>query len=66
MKIFVDENIPLITVKELCEQGFDVIDIRGTDYPPQTADPVKDSSTRYAVNKKIFRKRMVRTHGCYA
>ncbi len=31
MKIFVDENIPLITVKELCEQGFDVIDIRGTD-----------------------------------
>jgi hypothetical protein len=31
MKIFVDENIPLITVKELCEQGFDVIDIRGTN-----------------------------------
>ncbi|MBW2591137.1 MAG: DUF5615 family PIN-like protein [Deltaproteobacteria bacterium] len=31
MKIFVDENIPLITVRELSEQGFDVIDIRGTD-----------------------------------
>ena len=30
MKIFIDENIPLITVRELCEQGFDVIDIRGT------------------------------------
>ena len=30
MKIFVDENIPLITVKELVQQGFDVIDIRGT------------------------------------
>ena len=31
MKIFVDENIPLITVNELREQGFAVIDIRGTD-----------------------------------
>jgi predicted nuclease of predicted toxin-antitoxin system len=31
MKIFVDENIPLVTVKELCEQGLDVFDIRGTD-----------------------------------
>ena len=30
MKIFVDENIPLITVKELRKQKFDVIDIRGT------------------------------------
>ena len=31
MKIFVDENIPLITVKELVLQGYDAIDIRGTD-----------------------------------
>lgn len=31
MKIFVDENIPLITVKELILQGYDVMDIRGTD-----------------------------------
>ncbi|MFH2060730.1 MAG: DUF5615 family PIN-like protein [Pseudomonadota bacterium] len=31
MKIFVDENIPLATVKELVLQGYDVIDIRGTD-----------------------------------
>ena len=31
MKIFVDENIPLMTVRELIDQGFDVIDIRGTD-----------------------------------
>jgi len=30
MNIFVDENIPLITVKELVQHGFDVIDIRGT------------------------------------
>jgi predicted nuclease of predicted toxin-antitoxin system len=31
MKIFVDENIPLITVNELRKQGIDVIDIRGTE-----------------------------------
>jgi predicted nuclease of predicted toxin-antitoxin system len=31
MKIFVDENIPLMTVKELVLQGYNVIDIRGTD-----------------------------------
>jgi predicted nuclease of predicted toxin-antitoxin system len=30
MKIFVDENIPLITVEELRSKGFDVTDIRGT------------------------------------
>ena len=31
MKVFVDENIPLMTVNALREQGFDVIDIRGTE-----------------------------------
>ena len=31
MKILVDENIPLMTVRKLHEQGYDVIDIRGTD-----------------------------------
>lgn len=31
MKIFVDENIPLKTVKELVLQGYDVVDIRGTE-----------------------------------
>ena len=31
MKIFLDENIPLMTVRELREQGHEVIDIRGTD-----------------------------------
>ncbi len=30
MNIFVDENIPLITVNELRKQGHDVTDIRGT------------------------------------
>ena len=31
MRIFVDENIPLMTVKELVLQGYNVIDIRGTN-----------------------------------
>jgi len=31
MKILVDENIPLMTVRKLHEQGYVVIDIRGTD-----------------------------------
>ena len=31
MNILVDENIPLITVKELRSDGFDVADIRGTN-----------------------------------
>ena len=30
MKIFVDENIPLITVEELRSKAFDVADIRGS------------------------------------
>jgi predicted nuclease of predicted toxin-antitoxin system len=30
IKIFVDENIPRITVHTLLEMGFEVIDIRGT------------------------------------
>jgi predicted nuclease of predicted toxin-antitoxin system len=31
MNIFVDENIPLLTVVELRDRGFDVTGIRGTD-----------------------------------
>ncbi len=31
MNIFVDENIPAMTVRELQEASHDVIDIRGTD-----------------------------------
>jgi len=31
MKIFVDENIPLMTVQELLGLGHDVMDIRGTE-----------------------------------
>ena len=31
MKIFVDENIPFMTVQELLSLGHDVMDIRGTE-----------------------------------
>lgn len=31
MKVFVDENIPAITVRTLRDMGYDVLDIRGTD-----------------------------------
>ena len=33
MKVFVDENIPLMTVATLRTMGHDVHDIRGTDGP---------------------------------
>ncbi len=32
MNILVDENIPLMTVRALCEMGHNVLDIRGTVY----------------------------------
>ncbi|MBI3583269.1 MAG: DUF5615 family PIN-like protein [Nitrospinae bacterium] len=31
MKVFVDENIPLITVQELLRLDYEVVDIRGTE-----------------------------------
>ena len=38
MKIFVDENIPLMTVRALREIGHDVLDIRGTADEGMTDD----------------------------
>ena len=38
MKIFVDENIPLMTVQTLRDMGHDVLDIRGTVYEGMTDD----------------------------
>ena len=32
MKIFVDENIPAMTVRQLRKDGHNVTDIRGTEY----------------------------------
>ena len=41
MKIFVDENIPFMTVQELLTLGHDVMDIRGTC----TACPLREKCT---------------------
>ena len=40
MKIFVDENIPRMTVSALREQGFEVIDIRGSEDQGLTDDAI--------------------------
>ena len=40
MNIFADENIPLITVRELRELGHDVMDIRGTQYEGITDEKI--------------------------
>ncbi len=40
MNIFVDENIPLMTVKALCEMGYEVLDIRGTEFEGEPDDAI--------------------------
>ena len=40
MKIFVDENIPAMTVRELRNAGHDVADIRGTENEGMTDEEV--------------------------
>lgn len=40
MKIFVDENIPKLTVNTLREKGHDITDIRGTPYEGISDDEI--------------------------
>jgi hypothetical protein len=40
MRILVDENIPLVPVKELRSKGFDVADIRGTSGQGMTDEQI--------------------------
>ena len=42
MKILVDENIPLMTVQALRDNGHDVLDIRGTDIEGTTDESLMD------------------------
>jgi len=42
MKIFVDENVPLITIGALREMGHDVLDIRGTTKEGMADDALWD------------------------
>jgi len=53
MKIFVDENIPLITVEQLRLKGFDVTDIRGT--------PDQGMADEYLWKKVLQEKRILIT-----
>jgi predicted nuclease of predicted toxin-antitoxin system len=46
MKIFVDENIPLMTVRVLREMGHDVRDIRGTADEGMTDDALWETVQR--------------------
>jgi predicted nuclease of predicted toxin-antitoxin system len=51
MKVLVDENIPLITVEELCLKGFDVSDIRGSAEQGMTDDVLWQKAQQ---EKRIF------------
>jgi len=46
MKIFVDENMPLMTVEALSAQGHDVLDIRGTADEGMSDDNIWEKAQR--------------------
>jgi len=53
MRILVDENIPLMSVKQLRQAGHDVLDIRGT--------PDEGTSDEFVWNKAYREKRLLIT-----
>jgi hypothetical protein len=57
MKIFVDENIPLVTVKELRAKGFDVADIRGS-----SEQGMPDEELWLKVQEEKLRKNRLQNH----
>ena len=68
MKIFVDENIPAITVKELRRRGHEIMDIRGTDKEGATDDDIwkmikKDGRLLVTTDKGFTQKRKEKHHG---
>ncbi len=65
MKIFVDENIPGMTVEELRGSGHDVLDIRGTDNEGMEDDEVWEMAQRQSrllitTDKRFSRNRFTR------
>ncbi len=46
MNIFVDENIPARTVRELRELGHNITDIRGTEKEGANDDDIRDMATK--------------------
>ncbi|RPI34746.1 MAG: hypothetical protein EHM54_09210 [Nitrospiraceae bacterium] len=62
MKIFIDENIPAMTVRELQNIGHDVKDIRGTENEGMTDEGIwemvrKDKSLLITTDKGFLQKR---------
>ncbi len=57
MKIFVDENRPLVTVKELRAKGFDVADIRGS-----SEQGMPDEELWLKVQEEKLRKNRLQNH----
>jgi predicted nuclease of predicted toxin-antitoxin system len=68
MRILVDENIPFMTVKELCALGHNVIDIRGTEREGMSDDDLwivaqKEKRLLITTDKGFVRNRNERHHG---
>ena len=68
MKIFVDENIPFMTVQELLSLGHDVMDIRGTEREGITDKELwkivqKEKRLLITTDKGFAKNRYERHHG---
>jgi predicted nuclease of predicted toxin-antitoxin system len=68
LKIFVDENIPLMTVRALRESGHDVLDIRGTAEEGSADDGVwslvqRDGRLIITTDKGFAQRRSESHHG---
>src|SRR4030067_1839597 len=68
MKIFVDENIPAMTVKELHRLGHEIMDIRGTENEGMTDEAIwklvkKDGRLLITTDKGFTQKRHEKHNG---
>lgn len=68
MKVFVDENIPAMTVRELRKLGHEVMDIRGTEHEGMTDEDVwkmaqKDRRVLITTDKGFSQKRHEKHNG---
>ena len=68
MKIFVDENIPFMTVQELLGLGHDVMDIRGTEHEGITDKELwkivqKEKRLLISTDKGFVQNRYEKHHG---
>jgi predicted nuclease of predicted toxin-antitoxin system len=67
MKVFIDENIPAITVRELRSIGHDVKDIRGTKNEGMTDEDIwkmlrKEKRLLITTDKGFIQKRREKCH----